>query len=228
MIGIIIAITVVLVGLWVSSWYTIVRPSEAHLVVSPFGGRMVCVADTKLASAMKADKTADKISTWYLAVPEWLPFVGRQIRILDLTIKELLITQETRENKQARYHVSSSTKYRIKDVGTAAETFNTDRELQEQLKEVVSAGVRTVTIKHDLPYAISNKNEIELAIKDEIDDNLEQYGVELKNFQLIDFKDTPESHIVSDIAKIREIEIAANAFAKLLDNIKENLPKKKI
>lgn len=58
---------------------------------------------------------------------------------MDVTIKELVINQETYEINQARYDVKSSTKYRIVNVGVAAETFVSQAELQEQQKEGLKA-----------------------------------------------------------------------------------------
>ena len=103
-----------------SAWYRIVSPSEAHLVVMPNGKNMVCSPDPNV-STINNDRSKGKTS--YFAIPEWIPWIGRSIRIMDVTIKELLITQETYEKNQARYMVKSSTKYKIINVTRAAETF---------------------------------------------------------------------------------------------------------
>jgi len=71
--------------------YRIVKPSEAHFVTSP-GKTFVASADPNISK-----------KRWYLAIP-----IFRNIRKMDLTIKELILSQETIEKSQARYNVKSS------------------------------------------------------------------------------------------------------------------------
>ena len=204
-------ILLIVVGLIIilASMYRIVRASEAHYVVS-MGKSFVCSPDEKIR-----DHGEVKGSRWYLAIP-----ILRKIRVLDVTIKELVISQETYEKNQARYKVKSSIKYRIKNVRTAADTFIDDENLQEQLKEVVMAGVRAITVKYDVTEARASKKAMDIEIRDEITDDLEKWGLSLENFQLIDFQDTDDSKIVSDISRRREVEIESRTR-------EENAEKKK-
>lgn len=196
--GIVIAIAVVII-VQILKWYTIVPPSEAHLVVTP-KKRMVVSPDEKIATDER------KI---YFDIPEWVPFIGRSVRILDMTIKELKDKQETYEKDQARYSVTTSIKYRIRNVQKAAETFNDEKELEEQLLEVLRASVRAVTVKYNVVEARANKKLMDVAIREEMQDDLERWGLELINMQLVDFQDTHDSKIISDISKRREVEIEA-------------------
>ncbi len=204
--GIFVALIIVLLF----AWYVIVSPSEAHLVVSPFG-KKVCSSDETLQQDGGAS---------YFAIWDWIPFIGRSIRRMDITIKELKDTQETYEKNQARYNVSSSLKYRIVDVKTAAQTFISDVELKTQLLEVVRASVRAVTIKYDVVDARAKKQEMAEEIEKQMIDDLNGYGLKLISFQLVDFQDTADSKIISDISKRREVEIEANTR-------KQNAEKKK-
>lgn len=94
------AIALVIATLCAFSWYRIVDPSEAHLVVTT-KGKFVVSPDDKVATNKR--KT-------YFAIPSIIPFFGRAIRRMDVTIKELVVNQETYEINQARYNVKSSTK----------------------------------------------------------------------------------------------------------------------
>lgn len=195
--------------------YRIVPSSEAHYVVSA-GKTMVCSPDEQVTNIEGVTG-----SRWYLAIP----FI-RTIRKLDVTIKELVVPQETYEKNQARYKVTSSIKYRIKNVKVAAETFIDDENLKSQLKEVVTSGVRAVTVKYDVVEARANKKKMDAEIRTEIQDDLEKWGLELVNFQLINFQDTDDSKIISDISKRREVEIESrtreeNAEKKKNARIKE-------
>jgi len=52
-------------------------------------------------------------------------------------------------------------------------------------------------------------------------DDLEQWGLELISFQLIDFRDTDKSSIISDISKRREVEIESRTREENAEKIKQ-------
>lgn len=210
-VGIAIAVILFIIVICLFAWYRIVDPSEAHLVVTP-GGKFVVSADDNVAT--------NKTKT-YFAIPSWLPFFGRAIRIMDVTIKELVVNQETYEKNQARYNVKSSCKYRITDVQTSAETFVSDAELQEQLKEVIRASVRAVTVKYDVVDARAFKQKMGDEIQKEMQDDLDKWGLTLINFQLVDFQDTDDSSIISDISKRREVEIQSTTREQNAEKLKQ-------
>jgi flotillin len=196
-IGIILGILLV-VGIvyCLFAWYRIVDPSEAHLVVTP-GDKFVVSSDPKVATDQK--KT-------YFAIPSFIPFFGRAVRVMDLTIKEISINQKTFEKDQATYNVQSSTKFRIEDVKTASETFIDDKSLAEQLKEVIKAGVRASTVQYSVVDALRNKKKMEEEVRSEIEKDLRSWGLDLVNFQLSDFT----GKIIEDISLRREVEIETN------------------
>lgn len=204
-----VALLVVFIIIIMIAWYRIVDPSEAHLVATPTG-KFVASSDEKVGE-----------KRIYFAIPNWIPFFGRSIRIMDVTIKEIPMEQETIEKNQARYSVRSSTKFRISDVKTAAETFISDTELVEQLKEIVRAGVRAITVQYDVIDARAKKREIEEKIREEIVDDLNKWGLNLINFQLVEFKDTPDSKIISNISKRSEVEIESRTREQNAEKIKQ-------
>lgn len=191
------------------AWYKIVDPSEAH-VVATRNKTFVASADDNIGA-----------KRMYFAIPNWIPFFGRAIRMLDVTIKEIINEQETIEKNQARYNVTSSTKYRIVNASVAANTYITDADLKSKLTEVVRAGVRAITVKYDVQSARANKKEMEQKIREEITDDFEKWGLEVTNFQLVEFKDTKDSHIISDISIRSEVEIEARTREQKAEKIKQ-------
>ena len=194
-----------------SMMYRIVPPMQAHLVVTP-NGRWVVSPD---------EKVSDDGRRTYFAIPSFIPFVGRTIRVMDMTIKEIILQQETYEKGQARYNVKSSTKYRIKDVKRAAETFMDDTDLESQLQEVINSSVRAVTVKYDVTEARALKSKMSEEITREMTDDLEKWGLELVTFQLVDFQDTDQSKIISDISKRREVEIQSTTREQNAEKVKQ-------
>lgn len=196
-----------------SKWYRIVPPSEAHLVVTPTK-RKVCASEETLR------KNGGKST--YFEIPAWIPFFGRAVRVMDITIKELTINgQETYEKDQARYQVNSSTKYRIVDVEKAAETFTTDEELRCQLEEIVRAAIRAVTVKYSVTDVRANKKRMSEEIEEEIRDDLANWGLKLVNFVVVDFQDTDDSQVISNISKRREVQIESETRIDNANRIKE-------
>ena len=196
-----------------SKWYRIVPPSEAHMVVTP-RKRMVCASDESLR------KNGGKST--YFRIPAWIPFFGRAVRIMDITIKEMTITgQETYEKDQARYQVNSSTKFRIVDVEKAAETFTTDEDLLAQLEEIVRAAIRAVTVKYSVTDVRANKKRMSEEIEEEIRDDLANWGLKLVNFVLVDFQDTHDSQVISNISKRREVQIESETRIDNANRLKE-------
>lgn len=206
---IVLGILALIIVICLFAWYRIVDPSEAHLVATP-SGKFVASPD---------ENVGDRRT--YFAIPSWIPFIGRAIRIMDVTIKEIPMEQETIEKNQARYNVRSSTKFRVKNVKQSAETFISDTELQEQLKEIVRAGVRAITVQYDVVDARAKKREIEQKIREEIVDDLNNWGLELINFQLVEFKDTEDSKIISNISKRSEVEIEARTREQNAEKLKQ-------
>lgn len=197
---IIVAVLAFFFTMIIAGWWRIVPPSEAHLVVTP-RSKFVVSSDINIA---KDGKKA------YFAIPHRIPFIGRNVRVMDVTIKEIVVEQETYEKNQARYNVHSSTKFRISDVLIASETFTDENMLEKQLQDVVKACVRAVTVRYDVIEARAERQKMEVEIKKEITGNLEQWGLALVNFQLVEFKDTNDSKIISNISRRREVEIESD------------------
>ncbi len=193
------------------AWYRVVPPSEAHLVVTP-QKKMVCSPDTEV------QKHGGKST--YFSIPR-IPFIGRRVRVMDVTIKELIVSQETYEKNQARFNVTSSVKYRIKDVETASETFINDESLKRMLTEIIQSSVRAVTVRYDVREARAKKKLMAEEVNKEIVDDLKKWGLELVSFQLVDFKDTEESEIISNISRRREVEISSETREMNAEKLKQ-------
>lgn len=190
-------ITIAIYLICAASWYRIVPATEVHLVTTP-KKRFVASSDRKIS----------QYST-YFEIPSWIPFFGRTVRIIDATIKEVRGKQDTIEKDNARYVVDTSLKYRVKDIETAANTIINEENLNGQLDGIINAAVRAATVKYAVQDARAKKKDIEAEIREQLDDDLAKFGLELVSFQLVDFSDTEESKIISNISKRQEISIEA-------------------
>lgn len=203
MIGLTMILLIAAVGLTVlvaAALYRIVPNGEAHVVVTPYT-TMICSSNVNVK---------ERVSNWYFAVPSFIPLLGRQIQIIDLKTQEMTFDLVATEKNMARYMVKSSLKFRVVNPSIAAETWDSEEELNNQLLENVKAAVRVVTVKYDVNEARTLKSKLTKEVQEEIQDDLEKYGLELVTFALVDFNDTADSKIVSNISLKREKEIDAN------------------
>lgn len=195
-IGLVVAVIAVIIVLCAFAWYRVVPPTEAHLVVTP--------STTMIASS---DPLLQKdCGSSYFAIPP-IPIIGRRVRVMDVTIKEISGQMETYEKDQARYMVDYSVKYRIADVRKAADTFINDQELQKQANDQIISAVRAVTVKYSVVDARANKQKMAVEVRNEIQDDFANWGLNLVMFSLVDFQDTETSTIISSLSKRREVEI---------------------
>ncbi len=190
-------------------WWTVVPPSQAHFVVSS-RGKFVACPDEKIGER-KA----------YFAFPSGLPWIGREVRVIPLTIQEINVKQETYEKGQARYHINTSTKYRVADVKRAAETIFDFDNLNQQLEEIIKSASRAVTVNYDVTEARSLKSTMQTEIQKEIADDFSAWGLQLMNFQLGDISDTEESKIITNISRRREVEIETTTQEQNADKQKQ-------
>ena len=189
----------VVTALAAASWYRIVPSTEAHYVITPKESFIIS-SDSEISKTGK---------TTYFKIPKTIPFIGREVTVVDLTIREIIVDHKTFEKKGARYGVRSSTKYRVTDVSQAARRFKDVYTLEKQLTEVIEASLNAVAVKYDVVDARSQKGNMETAVRAEMKEDLQAWGLTLENFQLVNFSDTKDSRIISDISKRREVSITA-------------------
>lgn len=214
MIEIIIGLFIVLAVGGAISTYRIVPQSEADLVTT---GSTSFIASSDETIGVGEETKPVKA---YFGIPSWVPFIGTQVRRMDVTIKELTVVQDTFEKNQARFSIETSTKWRIKDIRTAAQKFTRDEEVEEMLRGVVTSSVRDVTSKVDVIEARSNKQGMEESIKKVMGNTLSAWGLELVNFQVVDLKDTSDSKIITNISLRREKEIESETRQQNAERIK--------
>jgi len=215
-------LTMVIIGVFVLiticlfAWYTVVPPSQAHLV-NP--GKKIFTNDKKVMEQVLKNKDDSGVQYgggWYFKIP-----IIRNIRILDLVIMDITEMMETFEKDQGRYGVRFSIKFRINNVERAAETFTSNEALFDQLKENFTAAVRVVTVAYGVNDARAMKSEMEEKIRSHVGGDLEAWGLELVNFVLVDFHDTKDSAIISDISRRREVGINSQTRQENAQRIQE-------
>ncbi|MCK4259863.1 MAG: hypothetical protein KAX49_12855 [Halanaerobiales bacterium] len=97
--------------------------------------------------------------------------------------------------------MNSSTKFRIIDVEKAA--------------------VWAVTVKYSVTDVRVNKKRMSEEVEEEITDDLANWGLKLVNFVLVDFQDTEDSKVISNISRRREVQIESETRIDNANRIKD-------
>jgi len=177
------------------TWYRIVPAGEAHYVISQKGNEIYS-PNSKLSSKRT-----------YFKIPDFIPYFGNSVRRLDINIQEITDVMETYEKQQARFLIKFSLKYKISNADMFANTSMAFEQVNGQIKDNIISAIRAVTVQYDVTEVRAKKTMMDDAIRKEITDDFDAWGLELVNFQLVDFQDTVTSKIISNISLRRETDI---------------------
>jgi len=206
--------------------YTIVPANVADVVVKR-GKRTVFSSDPKHATDGKAA---------YFKIPSWVPYAGMEVHRMPLSMIEIPIPDFLAFDKdRARFLCDIVAFGVIKDPVTSAIRFpKTMDELGKQLSKVVRATTRDSTTKKQIRDIINDREGILDTIREPLTDALANWGIELRDIELVEFKDPTEKeygeeappHVIKDISSIIEVQINSearqkNAEQKKMARIKE-------
>jgi len=88
------------------------------------------------------------------------------------------------------------------------------KELAAQVSKVVQATTRDSTTKKTIREIINDREGIIKEIKDPLTKAIDNWGLSLKDIELVEFKDADGTHVISDISSIIEQQIESEARQK--------------
>lgn len=200
--------------------YTIVPANTADVVVKR-GKRTVFSSDPKHATDGKAA---------YFRIPKWIPYAGMIVHRMPLNIIEVPIPDFLAFDKDRARFLCDIVAYAvIKDPVTAAIRFpETIEELGKQLSKVIRATTRDSTTKKQIRDIINDRAGIIATIKDPLTEAMDNWGLELRDIELIEFKDPTDKeygekeppHVIKDLSSMIEVQINSEARQKNAEQIK--------
>ena len=223
MIGIIIGGTLLAIFLILASLYRVVPANEAHVIIQA-GKTTVYTSNPKISENGKSA---------YFKIPEWffLFGLGMKIHKIPLDILPVHVTDFLAFDKdRARFVCDIIAYVTAKDPITAAMRFSGNvATLKEQVSKVVQATTRDATTKQTIREIINNRQGVIQEINVPLKDALTEWGLDLNDIELIEFKDPipgkddeeEASHVIADISSIIEEEINSEARQKNAEQKKE-------
>jgi len=202
--------------------YTIVPADYADVVIQK--GRMRVFSPHREYNPM--GKSA------YFRIPSWF-FIGGlgmtvhriPLRILAIDVPNFLSFDKDR----ARFLCDIIAYIAVKDPVEAAKRFAGNlNELSLQIGKIVQATTRDVCTKSTVKEIINDRAMIIRMIDQPLKDTIKYWGIDLKDIELVDFKDPTEAeygeteppHVIRDISSIIETQIHSEARQKNAEQIK--------
>jgi len=166
----------------------------------------------------------------YFKIPAWVPGYGMVVHRMPLKILSIPIPDFLAFDKDRARFVCDIVAYGvIKDPVVAAMRFpGSIEELGTDISKVVRATTRDSTTKKPIREIINDREGIIDTINAPLTDALKHWGIELRDIELVEFKDPEEPiykgeeppHVIKDISSIIEVQINSEARQKNAEQIK--------
>lgn len=158
----------------------------------------------------------------YYAIPSWVPIIGRQIQKMPLNMIEISVPDfETFDKERAKFNCDVKAYVYIKDVITAAKRFPGSIEnLKSQMSFVIQGATRQVTTQKQIREILTDREGIRDMTRDRVKKEVDEWGLELSDLEVLDFKDAKGSSVITDISSIKHAEINSDARQKNAEQFK--------
>lgn len=166
---------------------------------------------------------AVEVKSVYYYFPSRLPFIGMHVRRLPLEMLEIKVPDFVAfDTKRAQFRCDIVAFCAIVDGRVAAMRIpagygnekDTLTPLEKQVRQVLWATMRDSTTKMIVRDIINNRKDIIDRIRDPLKEALDNWGIGLKDIEIIEFKDGPEGKVITNISSIRHQEIETEARQK--------------
>jgi len=171
----------------------------------------------------ESDLKGIAINSVYYHIPSWVPAFGMYVRRLPLQMMEIKVPNFVAfDENRARFECDIVAFCAIVDGVTASMRMpETSDALQQQVRQVVWATMRDSTTKMTVRTIINNRKKIIDSIRDPLKEALDEWGLGLKDIEIIEFKDAEGTKVITNISSIREQEIETEARQKNANQIME-------
>lgn len=203
-IGIALVILTVVIALLLRR---VVEPNEVHIVQSAMG---------------RKSYGKDGAKNTYYEWPAWLPVIGVTKSILPVSVFDLeLKGYAGYDRDRVPFVVDIMAFFRIEDTNLAAQRVENIAELKDQLLKVMQGAVRSVLASEQIDTIMLERSTFGEKFTKEVESQLEQWGVKpVKNMELIDIQDGPDSLVIHNIMAKKKSHIEMESRREVAENNK--------
>lgn len=137
----------------------------------------------------------------YYSWPAWIPIIGVRTSNLPLSIFPINLKNYAAYDKgRVPFIVDIMAFFRITNSNTAASRVKSFDELQQQLNGILQSACRSILATSEIESILEGRSEFGERFTKEVDHNLENWGLQsVKNIELMDLRDDPDSHVIQNI-----------------------------
>lgn len=156
----------------------------------------------------------------YYGWPSWVPIFGVKVTVLPVSVFQQSLTDYAAYDvDRVPFVIDVVAFFRIKDSNMAAERVHDIQELMEQLKAVLQGAARTILASETIDHILGDRAVFGEKFTTEVTHQLEQWGVEpVKSIELMDIRDSPESHVIANIMAKKQSFIAMESRKAVAEN----------
>lgn len=159
----------------------------------------------------------------YYEWPSFLPVIGVTKIVLPVSVFDIeLKNYAAYDIGRVPFILDIQAFFRVRNSNIAAARISSFDELQEQLIGVLQGAVRAMLASSEIEEILQGRSAFGEAFTKEVAHQLEAWGVEtVKNIELMDIKDAPESTVIADIMNKKKSLIEMQSRVEVAKNIKE-------
>lgn len=158
----------------------------------------------------------------YYAWPEWIPFLGLQVKSLPVSNFNLNLEKYAAYDKdRLPFELDIVGFFRIEDSNRAAQRVASFEELRAQLSAILQGAARTILASRDIEAIMQGRAEFGTAFTKEVTEQLNNWGiVPVKNIELLDIRDASNSKVIANIMEKRKSHIEMESRVEVAKNHK--------
>lgn len=194
-------------------FYVVVKPNQAHVLVTPFG--------RKVYSPSTLGGT--KYATSYFYIPLFMQRIIVSLENVKHEINEI----QLRDKEVAPFRCDITCWFKIVNPDLAAEKLDVDDEgnIMQSIKSTLDAQIQGVTraaaMKLEVIELMRNRKTFGADVFDEVNGDLDEWGVQLVKLEIIDFTDSGDSHVIGDYEARREAVVNTETRKTVAEQTKQ-------
>lgn len=156
----------------------------------------------------------------YYEIPAWVPWFGVTKTALPVSIFDLgLNNYEAYDKGRLPFVVDIKAFFRVTDTDKAAQRVSDFRDLQDQLVAIIQGAVRTILASSEIEEIMEGRSTFGEKFTKEVQEQLLSWGVDtVKNIELMDIRDSSDSHVIENIMKKKKSFIEMESRTEVAKN----------
>ncbi|MBI4133113.1 hypothetical protein HY478_00715 [Candidatus Uhrbacteria bacterium] len=164
--------------------------------------------------------TGEAAGNVYYRWPSWVPLYG--ITVINLPVSNFdlsLKDYDAYDKDRVPFMVDVTAFFRIADTARAAQRVASIEQLREQLEKIVQGAVRKVLAGDVIDKIMLERAQFGDAFTKEVEEQLKEWGIAtVKSMELMDIRDTHESHVIASIMAKKTSHIAMESRQEVAKN----------